>query len=75
MGEPETRRYKNRGAKLLALRMDRMKLSQVDIASELGCASAAVSRWLSGERTPLYSKRALMFDKYNIPMSAWEPPR
>lgn len=55
--------------------LERRGWSQTDLAERLGVSTAAVSRWLSGERTPSLEMAFRIEELLGIPAETWRPER
>jgi len=55
----------------LATRLEELGLSQADLGTRLAVSPASVSRWLSGERTPLLEMAFLIQRQFGIPADSW----
>lgn len=63
---------RSRGRQLLIVVAQRS--SATEIAARLRVDKAAVSRWLSGDRTPALAARLMLATVYGIPPDAWHQP-
>lgn len=71
MGKPRTIPVSEQ----LATRLEKLGLSQRDLSLRLDVSTAAVSRWISGERTPSLEMAFLLERELGIPAESWLCPR
>lgn len=55
----------------LSTRLDEIGLSRTDLSVRLEVSTAAISRWISGERTPSLEKAFLLERELGIPAESW----
>lgn len=59
------------GGEQLAARLEERGLSQCDLSGKLEVSTSAVSRWVSGERTPSLEMAFRLEDELGIPAEDW----
>ena len=50
------------------------KYTQAKVARRCGVSQAVISKWISGERRPVYENRKELFERYGIGLDTWEQP-
>ena len=65
----------SKGRRLLRMLTTPSPLSASHIAREIGVSRAAVSAWLCGRTVPSAPYRALLAERYGIPIDSWPTGR
>jgi transcriptional regulator with XRE-family HTH domain len=64
----------NKGALLFRAAIAKAGESASQAAARLKASEGAVSRWLRGERAPVYAWRKRLLELYGVPDGAWDLP-
>lgn len=64
----------NKGAHLFRAAIKKAGETARAAAARLGTSGGVVSRWLSGERLPVYVWRKRLLELYGVPDGAWDLP-
>ncbi len=71
LSRPRLGKYFSEGARQLWLAMSRMKLSQTDVARQIGTSSGQVSQWLYGGRRASLRWALTLEKELGIAASDW----